>query len=328
VSTRARILGELKGAGGFVSGSDLAELLGVSRTAVWKQVAALKAEGYVIETERGLGYRLVSMPGGVGEGEVTVALTTSWLGRTLVSKASTSSTNSDAAELGRSGAPEGTVVIADAQTAGRGRLGRTWVSKPGMNLYMSVLLRPTIVPAAAPQLALVAGLAVAESLEAEDLAPTIKWPNDVLLDGKKVCGILTELEAEADRVEFVVVGIGVNLNSELADFPPELHERATSMLIAAGRRIDRAAFTALLLARLERCYERFRSEGFGALSKEWAARSALTGRDITVDGAGGLVKGSYAGIDSEGALLLKEPGEDGRVHRVLAGDVTIIGGYV
>jgi BirA family biotin operon repressor/biotin-[acetyl-CoA-carboxylase] ligase len=329
VSTRARIVAELKAAGGgFVSGSDLAELLGVSRTAVWKQVAALKAEGYGIETERGLGYRLTSMPGGLGEGEVTVALTTAWLGRNLVSKATTGSTNSDAATLGREGAPEGTVVIADAQTAGRGRLGRAWVSRPGLNLYVSVLLRPTIVPAAAPQLALVAGLAVAETLEAEDLAPTIKWPNDVLLGGKKVCGILTELEAETDRVEFVVVGIGVNLNSELTDFPPELHERATSMLIESGRQVDRAAFTALLLARFERCYERFRSEGFGALSKEWAARSALTGRDITVDGAGGLVKGSYAGIDSEGALLLKEPGEDGRVHRVLAGDVTIIGGYV
>jgi BirA family biotin operon repressor/biotin-[acetyl-CoA-carboxylase] ligase len=327
VSSRARIVSELKAAGGFVSGSDLAETLGVSRTAVWKHVAALKAEGYVIETERGLGYRLLAMPGGLGEGEVASALTTSWIGRTLVSKPVTASTNSDAVALGRSAAPDGTVVIADEQTAGRGRLGRGWVSRPGLNLYMSVLLRPPIVPAVAPQLALVAGLAVAEALEDEGLEPTIKWPNDVLLGGRKVCGVLTELEAETDRVDFVVVGIGVNLNSELEDFPPELRERATSVLITSGRRVDRALFAAALLGKLERCYERFRSDGFAALAEGWAKRSALAGRDITVDGAGGMVSGAYAGIDSEGALLLKESGADGRIRRVLAGDVTIIGGY-
>jgi BirA family biotin operon repressor/biotin-[acetyl-CoA-carboxylase] ligase len=330
VSTRARIVAELRSSDGFVSGHDLAERLGVSRTAVWKHVAALKDEGYTIETERGHGYRLVALPGGLTEGEIVSALTTAWVGKTLVCKVETGSTNSDAAQLGRSAAADGTVVVADSQTAGRGRLGRTWISRPGMNLYLSVLLRPKIVPAAAPQLALVAGLAVAEALEQEGLEPTIKWPNDVLLGGRKVCGILTELEAEADRVEFVVVGIGVNLNSELADFPPELHDRATSVLMSSGKTVDRARFAAVLLAKLEACYERFRTDGFGALAEGWASRSALAGKEITVDGAGGIVKGMYAGIDSEGALLLKEGGADGQsatTRRVLAGDVTILGGY-
>jgi BirA family biotin operon repressor/biotin-[acetyl-CoA-carboxylase] ligase len=328
-NNRVRIVAELRSAGDFVSGHDLAERLGISRTAVWKHVGALKDEGYQIETERGRGYKLIALPGGLSEGEVASLLTTAWLGRSLVCKMETGSTNSDAADLGRAGAPEGTVVIADAQTAGRGRLGRSWVSRPGVNLYMSVLLRPQILPAAAPQLALIAGLAVAQALESEGLVPAIKWPNDVLLAGRKVCGILTELEAETDRVEFVVVGIGVNLNSELADFPPELHERATSVLMASNKRLERARFAGDLMARLETCYERFRQDGFGALASEWGSRSALAGREITVDGAGGVVRGTYAGIDSEGALLLKEEGDGGggTTRRVLAGDVTILGGY-
>ncbi len=330
-TNRVLIVAELRKAGDFVSGHDLAEQLGISRTAVWKHVTALKDEGYTIETERGRGYKLVALPGGLTEGEVASVLMTKWLGKRLVCKMETGSTNSDAAALGRTGAPDGTVVLADSQTAGRGRLGRTWVSRPGLNLYLSVLLRPTILPAAAPQLALVAGLAVAQALEAEGLEPTIKWPNDVLLGGRKVCGILTELEAETDRVEFVVVGIGVNLNSELEDFPPELHERATSVLMASAKKVERARFAAELLLRLESVYERFRADGFGALATEWAARSALAGREITVDGAGGVVRGTYEGIDSEGALLLKEGGngeQGGTTRRVLAGDVTIVGGYV
>jgi BirA family biotin operon repressor/biotin-[acetyl-CoA-carboxylase] ligase len=327
VSSRARIVATLHAAGGYVSGKDLASQLGVSRTAIWKHIAVLEAEGFVIERERGRGYRLTATPGGLTEGEIAATLLTEWLGRSLVCKALTGSTNSDASALGRSGAPQGTVVVADAQTAGRGRLGRTWVSRPGLNLYLSILLRPRIVPAAAPQLALVAGLAVAEAFEEEGAAASIKWPNDVLLGGRKACGILTELEAEADRVDFVVVGIGVNLNSVDDDFPPELRSRATSLRLARGREVERARFAAQLLSRFERCYERFCEHGFGGLASEWERRSALVGRELTIDGAGETVSGEYAGIDAEGALLLRERGGSGGLRRVLAGDVTIVGGY-
>jgi BirA family biotin operon repressor/biotin-[acetyl-CoA-carboxylase] ligase len=327
VSNRARIVATLHAAGDFVSGKDLASELGVSRTAIWKQITALEAEGFVIERSRARGYRLTATPGGLTEGEIASTLLTEWLGRSLICKALTGSTNSDASALGRSGAPEGTVVVADAQTAGRGRLGRTWVSRPGLNLYLSILLRPRIVPAAAPQLALVAGLAVAEAFEDEGVSASIKWPNDVLLGGRKACGILTELEAEADRVDFVVVGIGVNLNSVDEDFPPELRTRATSLRLARGREVERARFAAQLLSRFERCYERFREHGFGGLASAWERRSALVGRELTVDGAGEVVSGEYAGIDPEGALLLRTRGGAGPIHRVLAGDVTIVGGY-
>jgi BirA family biotin operon repressor/biotin-[acetyl-CoA-carboxylase] ligase len=328
VSSRARIVATLHAAGDFVSGNDLASEIGVSRTAIWKHIAALENEGFVIERERGRGYRLAATPGGLTEGEIASTLLTEWLGRSaLICKALTGSTNSDVSALGRAGAPEGAVVVADAQTAGRGRLGRTWVSRPGLNLYLSILLRPSIVPAAAPQLALVAGLAVAETFEEEGLSASIKWPNDVLLGGRKACGILTELEAEADRVDFVVVGIGVNLNSVDEDFPPELRSRATSLRLARGREVERARFAAQLLSRFERCYERFREHGFGGLASEWERRSALVGRELTIDGAGETVSGEYAGIDAEGALLLRDREAAGGIRRVLAGDVTIVGGY-
>lgn len=330
MSSRARIVATLHAAGDFVSGKELASELGISRTAIWKHIAVLESEGFVIERERGRGYRLTSTPGGLTEGEIASGLLTEWLGRSLVCKALTGSTNSDASALGRSGAPEGTVVVADAQTAGRGRLGRSWVSRPGLNLYMSILLRPRIVPAAAPQLALVAGLAVAEAFEEEGAAASIKWPNDVLLGGRKACGILTELEAEADRVEFVVVGIGVNLNSVDEDFPPELRTRATSLRLARGREVERARFAGQLLSRFERCYERFRAHGFGGLASEWERRSALVGRELTVEGPGEVLRGEYAGVDADGALLLRQLGADGQageIRRVLAGDVTIVGGY-
>jgi len=266
------------------------------------------------------------LPDALHEDGVRKHLSTGWVAARLVCSAQTDSTNSDAAALGREGAAGGTVVIADAQRAGRGRLGRSWVSTPGVNLYASVLMRPQIAAAEAPQLSLVAGVAVAATLEREGLAPRIKWPNDVLLEGRKVCGILTEVEADADRVGFVVIGVGVNLNSTLEHFPAELHDKATSVLLASGRRVDRERFAAGLLGELERCYERFVAGGFAALAPEWNSRAALLGSQVNVSGAGEQVNGRCLGIDRDGALLVEErAGVEPR--RVLAGDVTLIGGY-
>jgi len=293
---------------------------------VWKQIEGLRRDGYRIESGHARGYRLISRPEALTEFAVQAVLSTAWLGRHLVCVPATTSTNTDAAALGRSGASHGTVVIADAQTAGRGRLGRSWVSTQGVNLYMSCLLRPTIVPAVAPQLSLVAGLAVARALEAHGLSPRIKWPNDVLLQGRKVCGILTEIEAETDRVSFVVVGIGVNLNSTLDHFPLDLHEIATSVFLASGSMLDRARFAANLLADLERAYETFASDGLAPLVPEWNRRASMIGSRVTVSGAGAEVVGTCEGIDADGALLLNDDAGSGR-RRVVAGDVTVIGGY-
>lgn len=325
-----RVLQAATAASAFVSGGRIAAELGVSRTAVWKQIEALRRHGYDIESVRARGYRLLAAPERIVEDGLRAALQTSRLGRRAVCLEWTGSTNSDAAALGREGAEEGTVVIADAQSAGRGRLGRSWVSRPGVNLYMSVLLRPAIPPARAPQLSLVAGLAVASVLEdvvagagGAVLDARIKWPNDVLVGGRKICGILTEIEAEADRVSFIVVGIGVNLNCDADAFPPELRDIATSARLAGGARVDRTLFAARLLAELERLYDRFLADGFSALCATWNARAALIGSAVTVSGAGEDVSGTCIGIDADGALLV-DAGHGPR--RVLAGDVTIVEG--
>ncbi len=314
-----------------ISGGRIADSLGVSRTAVWKHVEALRDRGYEIESVRSRGYRLIAVPERITNESLSVALQTRRLGRRSVCVDETGSTNSDAAQLAREGAAEGTVVIADAQSSGRGRLGRSWVSRPGCNLYMSVILRPPLPPSVAPQLSLVAGLAVAAALDSvptarDGLEARIKWPNDVLVGGRKICGILTEVEAEADRVAHVVVGIGVNLNSTEDFFPPELRDIATSVLLAGGVRVDRARFAARLLCELEGLYDRFLADGFGALVGMWNDRASLVGSDVTVSGAGEEVSGKCVGIDADGALLVEElAGSTPR--RVLAGDVTIVGGY-
>ena len=316
----ARILGRLRDAKAPVSGEELAELLGCSRAAVWKRIAALREDGYRIEARHAAGYVLAGTPDRIGPSELSPHLKGAW--REVHWLACVDSTQHVARDLARSGATEGTAVVAEEQTAGRGRLGRTWHSPPGDNLYCSVVLRPPRAPAEVPQIALVVGLAVADAVhETTGRRPAIKWPNDVLLDGKKVCGILTEMESEMDRVHHVIAGIGVNLNTRR--FPRELREKASSLLLLTGRRVERAPFTARLLAALEARYGRYLSVGFASVRTEWESYSCLTGTEVRVQGPGGEVAGRVLGIDDDGALRLRAA--DGRVNRIVAGEVTLRG---
>jgi BirA family biotin operon repressor/biotin-[acetyl-CoA-carboxylase] ligase len=300
-----------------VSGAALARRLGCSRAAVWKHVAALRRAGYDIAGQRATGYRLMGVPDRLGPAELAPHLTGSW--RRVEWRAELDSTQRLARELARDGAEEGSAVVAEQQTAGRGRLGRQWHSPAGTNLYCSVVLRPAVPLAAVPSLALVAGLAVADAVrDATGLAAALKWPNDVQLDGKKVAGILMELDAELERVHVVIAGIGVNLNLDV--FPPELAATATSLRIATGRPVDRAAFTGRLLAALEGRYTRFLAAGFAAMRSEWEACSALTGKEVRVTAPEGEVAGRVLGVDDDGALRLAGP--RGEV-RVVAGEVTL-----
>ncbi len=321
------VLAALREAEGFLSGQQLGGSLGMSRAAIWKHVAALRNAGCRIESRPGLGYRLLQSPELLQADDVTSRLTSSVFGRELLCLSSTGSTNDELRRLAREGRAEGLAVVADEQTAGRGRLGRQWVSTAGVNLYLSLLLRPGVAPAEAPQLALLAAVAVALGLEDLGLEPEIKWPNDVLLKGAKVCGILTEMEAEADRVDFVVVGVGVNLNSRASDFPPELRDKATSVLMHSGAKVDRAAFLADLLSHFELLYEQYTAGGFAAIRGQWEMRCVMIGRKINVNAGGRIIGGICEGIDTDGALLVK-----GRKHepaqRVLAGDVTVLDGYM
>jgi BirA family biotin operon repressor/biotin-[acetyl-CoA-carboxylase] ligase len=317
-----RILAWLRAADGHLSGEVLAERLGVTRAAVFKHVEGLRARGYRITSHRTYGYRLMSTPDRLDATELGRHLTGTW--RRIEWYPEVDSTQRVARELAHEGAAEGTVVIAEAQTAGRGRLGRRWHSPPDANLYCSILLRPTLPPGVVPQLALVAGLGVAEAIGSLGLRPALKWPNDVLLHGRKAVGILTEMEAELERVRFVILGIGVNVNTRAADFPPYLRDTATSLALAAGRPIDRLAFTATMLASLERLYGRFLAAGFGSLRAEWEARDVLHGERVTATAAGTDVTGRVVGLDDDGALRVAVRG--GEVRRIVAGEVTLRGG--
>jgi len=257
-----------------------------------------------------------------------VKLQTKTLGHPLHYFSTIDSTNVYAVRLAREGAIEGAIVIADAQSGGKGRLGRSWVSPPGVNLYLSVILRPSVSATAAPQLNLLAAVAVAEAIsEVCQLFPSIKWPNDVLIDGKKVCGILAEMQTDAGELRAVILGIGVNINAPLSAFPEELHDKASSLLLVSGRAIDRSVFTASLLTHLEKYYVLWLEQGFPALRTAWEMyASAVLGKRIAVAAPEGTVTGVALGFDDGGALLVRgERNEE--VHRLLAGDVSVIGGY-
>jgi BirA family biotin operon repressor/biotin-[acetyl-CoA-carboxylase] ligase len=304
------IVALLRGAGGReVSSRLLCERLGVSRAAVWKQIEALRADGYGIEACTRRGYRLVHAPDRPCAPEVVPLLTTRWLGRDLRYVAETGSTNRDVAALAQEGAGEGVAVVADRQCAGRGRMARPWFSPPGVNLYFSLLLRPDVEPGRAASLPLVAGLAVAEAVErlAPEMRPGIKWPNDILCDGKKLCGVLCEMQAEADRVRHVVPGLGVNVNLTRAMLPEELRGRATSLKIAAGRDFSRAAVLAAILNAFEPLIERWRADGLEPLLPALRRRDALFGREIELEQGGRRLAGRADGIFPDGALRLVTP---------------------
>ncbi|MDE0886321.1 MAG: biotin--[acetyl-CoA-carboxylase] ligase [Myxococcota bacterium] len=308
------------------SGEELSNQLGISRAQVWKHVSALRKRGYTIEGDPGGGYRLISAPDKLYADEITRGLKTQWLGRRIEHFDETDSTNRVAADLAREGAARGTAVIAESQTAGRGRLGRSFFSPPQTNLYTSIVLRPHLDTASAPTLLLAAGIAVAETVleelgeEAAELE--IKWPNDVLLAGLKTSGILMELDAEGNRVSHAVLGIGVNLNVGRDEFPEEFRNRATSLRAHSGRLIDRVAFTSRLFEILEDVLDEHEKGGFDCLRPRFDAHFHMLGRRITVaEISGQSVEGIAAGVAPNGALLLER--SSGERLELLAGDVTI-----
>jgi BirA family biotin operon repressor/biotin-[acetyl-CoA-carboxylase] ligase len=248
---------------------------------------------------------------------------TKWLGRELRCYDRVDSTNLVARDLARAGAEHGTVVSAESQSQGRGRLGRNWVSPAGKNLYLSVVLRPGLAADRLPQIGLVAGVAACDTLR-EWQPTTLKWPNDVLVGGRKVCGILAETESHAGG-QTVILGLGVNVNAEPDDFPDELRDKAGSLRIAIGRPVDRSHVAGRLLTHLETWYETWTQRGFSPIATAWRDRSGLIGQMIRVAELGKQIAGQVVGLDDDGSLRIRLP--DGEEHRVIAGDVTVVGAY-
>lgn len=322
---KAEILALLRGSDKFVSGQELCNRFGVSRTAVWKVINQLKKEGYRIEAVQNKGYHMVSSPDLLSKYELESRLNTEWLGKEIVFKEVTTSTNADVRKLAEDGAENGLLVIADAQTSGKGRRGRTWDSPKGENLYFSMLLKPDFAPDKASMITLVAAYSVTKVIkENTGLDAKIKWPNDIVVGKKKVCGILTEMSMERDYIHHIVVGIGINVNTE--NFPEEIAEMATSLKKAKGCIISRAKLLSEILFQFEKDYLMFlAAEDLKPFVDEYNKLLVNKGALVKVLDPKGEFSGIAGGINEEGILIVFK--ENGQIEKVYAGEVSVRGMY-
>lgn len=312
---------ELLHNGDFVSGEKISEEIGVSRTTIWKHINKLKQQGYQIESATNKGYRLVKIPDRIVPEEVYLGLKTDYIGREIKVFSSLGSTNERAKELARKDFPTGTVVIAEEQTAGKGRLGRSWFSPPGTGLWFSLIVRPDIPPNKAPFLTIIASLTLVKALSElnPELKPLIKWPNDILIDDRKVCGILSELNADLGMINFAVIGIGINVNQDY--FPEELSAKATSLKIALNTRIDRTGLLQGILNFFEGYYQKLLEGRFKEILKEWKGYLNILGESVTIYSGSETYQGRVIDISSLGELVIKD--NSGKVWSFWAGDVTL-----
>ena len=319
---RASVLKMLReDSGGYLSGEELSRRLAVSRTAIWKHIRSLKHEGYEIEAHPRLGYRLCSAPDFLLPEEIRSKLTTRILGREIRYLAATGSTNIEARRLAADGCPEGQIVVAEEQTGGRGRLSRGWFSPRGKGIWLSVVLRPAFSPQEAPKCTLMAAVALQTAIRrSTGLVCGIKWPNDILYGGKKVVGILTEMTAEIDAINFVIIGMGINVNIDAGEFPPEIRDTATSLALIAGHPFSRRELITAVLEELETVYQAALAGGFSPILDQWRERSATLGQQVDVVGPDRQFSGLAIDIDNDGALLVQTAAG---VEKVIAGDVSI-----
>ncbi len=307
----------------FLSGEELARKTGVSRTMVWKHIKSLERDGFGIEAMPSQGYRITFEPDVLRQNDIKQGLKTKVVGKEIHLFPEAASTNTLAMEMATQGAAEGTVVIAELQTSGRGRLGRKWISPKG-NLYLSVILRPDIPMHKAPIITLMGAVAVTSAIRDLCNVPVaIKWPNDVLVASRKVSGLLTEMSAEQDRIRHLVLGIGVNVNMEQNSLPPDLRPLVTTLAAEAGTKINRTELLRQILRQLDCWYKTFLNNTADVL-REWEKLNMTIGNRITVSGAGETLEGLAQAIDEEGRLVIMR--DDGATRHVAAGDVTILKG--
>ncbi len=306
-----------------VSGAELSQKLRVSRAAIWARVEELRSAGYEIEASPHLGYRLLSVPDVLHADDLLSRLgTTRVIARDIRVFQETTSTNDIVERLARDGVPEGVVVFAESQTRGRGRLGRRWLSPAGKGLWFSVLLRPRLRPQHATQLTVAAAAALRRGIEKQSgLRAQIKWPNDILVNDRKVAGMLTELNAELDQVKYLILGIGIDVNLQLADFPPELKTAATSLKIELGKPVGRAELAITILRELDRDYARVLAGNFPAIAEEWEGHCTTLGQAVEIRLGERRLRGHAESLGEDGALLLRT--EHGHLERIVGGDVVL-----
>lgn len=298
-----------------VSGEELGEQLGISRTMVWKYIKSLKDDGYDITSSTKTGYILNSSPDILYSEEILSGLKTSIIGNKIHHYEELESTNEEAKRLAHD-EDEGTVIISETQKSGRGRMGRDWTSPRG-GIYISVILKPTIPASHAYHLTLVAGIAVANAIRNLGINACIKWPNDIIINNRKVCGILTEINAEIEKINYIVLGIGINANVDTGMFSSEIKEGSTSLKSELGKPVERVSFVQNLLYEFEQDYIKFKSKPFTDIVDEWISLSDTIGKEVSIMTPSKMVEGKAVGVTKNGALIVKK--DDGEKEEIIAG---------
>lgn len=322
-ATRNAILNVLrKNEKAYVSGEDISHMLDVSRTAVWKHIQGLRREGYTVDANPRQGYRLVAIPDVLLPSEILCGLQTRCLGRSIYHFMTIGSTNQEAKRLAAEGAPEGTIVIAEKQTCGRGRLSRPWFSPETGGIWFSLILRPEVPPVEAAKFTFLGAVAVTYAIRAvTGLAVEIKWPNDIYFQGRKLAGILTELNAELDAINFIVMGIGINVNIDQTAFPADIRKTATSLRQEMSQPVSRHILLRNILQQFEVLYDCVKVDGFGSVWEAWRDMNCTLGAEVSVSSPNQQFMGRAVDIDNEGALIIER--QDGTRERVVAGDVSV-----
>ena len=325
---KSEILRLLKESNDYISGQQLCDRFHVSRTAVWKAIEQLKKEGYEIEAVRNRGYRLLDSPDLMSETEIKSLMETEWAGKEVLYFDEIDSTNNRAKELGEKDGTHGTLLVADRQVAGKGRRGRVWESPKGISIYMTILLRPQLIPTKAPMLTLVMAQSVAEGIrDVTGMEVGIKWPNDIVMNKKKVCGILTEMSTEIDYINYVVIGVGINVNQK--SFDEELKDKATSLMIETGTPVKRSALIAAVMKHFEKNYTVFMERGdLSGLQESYNQMLVNRGKEVRILEPGHEYNAIASGINETGELIVHTP--DGEEKHIFAGEVSVRGiyGYV
>ena len=322
MSTKGTILGIFKKADGlWVSGEKISEKLSISRTAIWKHVQSLRKEGYSIESCRNRGYLLLGSPDILTKEEIQARLKTRVFGKDqIIYFTETDSTNTRAKVLAASNAPEGTIVLAENQTMGKGRKKRSWHSRPHKGIYLSIIMRPSLSLMEAGGMTLLTIVALYESLMPLVQAKAIiKWPNDILINDKKIAGILTEIDAGADQVEYCIIGVGINVNNSAEDFPEELREKATSIALETGREVSRLQLVQNFLETFEYYYNFFQENGLSAIIEKWKNYSDIIGKEVTIGEVNKKHSGTVTDIDNYGRLILIDA--KGGTQMIISGDM-------
>jgi BirA family biotin operon repressor/biotin-[acetyl-CoA-carboxylase] ligase len=311
----------------FVSGEALSIELNVSRTAIWKYINDLRKEGYVIESSPRVGYKLVSSPDIIVPSEITDYLNTELIGREILYVKEIDSTNNYAKRIAHEGCKDGTVIIAEKQTSGRGRLGRTWESYEGKGIWMSIILKPDIPPQAIQLITLAASVSVVNAIKnVTGIDTGIKWPNDIILEGRKLCGILTEMSSELDRINFVVIGIGINVSQDVENFSEELRNRAISLkdyIISSNKEIlfTRNMIVGKLLTEIEKYYNLILKGRTREIIQDWKKHSIIQGKEVVVSGRDGDFTGIAEDLTKEGKLVVRS--FDGTTKLILSGEISL-----